>query len=113
MRKIWFFAVFIFFTANVHAQKSLMNKELLNIDGQKITAGEFLQIYNKNGTEGIDTTDLKDYLQLYIDFRLKVLEAEKLRMDTAASFKRELKGYRKQLARPYFVDEKVTDSLVK
>jgi len=113
MRKVWFFAVFIFFTANVHAQKSLMKKELLNIDGQKITAGEFLQVYNKNGTEGVDTTDMKDYLQLYIDFRLKVLEAEKLKMDTAASFKRELKGYRKQLARPYFVDEEVTDSLVK
>jgi len=113
MRKIWFFAAFIFFTANVHAQKSLMKKELLNIDGQKITAGEFLKVYNKNGTEGEDTTSLKDYLQLYINFRLKVLEAEKLKMDTVPSFKRELKGYRKQLARPYFVDERVTDSLVK
>ncbi len=113
MRKVWFFAAFIFFTVNVHAQKSLMKKELLNIDGQKITAGEFLRGYNKNGTEGEDTTSLQDYLQLYINFRLKVLEAEKLKMDTIPAFKRELKGYRKQLARPYFVDERVTDSLVK
>jgi peptidyl-prolyl cis-trans isomerase SurA len=90
-----------------------MKKELLNIDGQKITAGEFLSIYNKNSTEGEDTTSLQDYLQLYINFRLKVLEAENLKMDTAAAFKRELKGYRKQLARHYFVDEKVMDSLVK
>ncbi len=113
MRKIWFFAAFIFLTANVHAQKSLMKKELLRIDGQKITAGEFLKVYEKNGTEGEDTTSLKDYLQLYINFRLKVMEAEKLKMDTIPAFKRELKGYRKQLARPYFVDERVTDSLVK
>lgn len=113
MRKIWFFVVLIFVTVNVHAQKSLMKKELLNIDGQKVTAGEFLQGYNKNGTEGEDTTSLQDYLQLYINFRLKVLEAEKLKMDTVPSFKRELKGYRKQLARPFFVDERVTDSLVK
>ena len=113
MRKVWLFAAFIFFTANVHAQKSLMKKELLNIDGQKVTAGEFLQGYNKNGTEGKDTTSLRDYLQLYINFRLKVLEAEKLKMDTIPAFKRELKGYRKQLAHPYFVDERVTDSLVK
>jgi len=34
-------------------------------------------------------------------------------MDTAASFIKELKGYRKQLARPYFVDERMTDSMVK
>ncbi len=113
MRKVWFFAAFIFFTANVHAQESLMRKELLNIDGQKVTAGEFLQGYNKNGAEGEDTTSLQDYLQLYINFRLKVLEAEKLKMDTIPAFKRELKGYRKQLARPYFVDERITDSLVK
>jgi len=113
MRKILFFATFIFFTLNVHAQKSLMKKELFSIAGQKVTAGEFLKVYNKDGTEGEDTTSLKDYLKLYINFRLKVLEAKKLKMDTAASFKRELKRYRKQLARPYFVDERMTDSLVK
>ena len=113
MKKIWLFAAFIFFAANVHAQKGLMKKELLNIDGQKITAGEFLSIYNKNGTEGENTTSLQDYLQLYINFRLKVLEAESLKMDTIAAFKRELKGYRKQLARHYFMDEKVMNSLVK
>ncbi len=113
MRKVWFFATFIFFTLNVHAQKSLMKKELFSIAGQKVTAGEFLKVYNKNGTEGEDTTSLKDYLKLYINFRLKVLEAKKLKMDTAASFIKELKGYRKQLARPYFVDERMTDSMVK
>ncbi len=113
MKKVWFFAAFIFFAVNVHAQKGLMKKELFNIDGQKITAGKFLSIYNKNSTEGEDTTSLQDYLQLYINFRLKVLEAENLKMDTAAAFKKELKGYRKQLARHYFVDEKVMDSLVK
>ena len=113
MKKVWFFAAFIFFAANIHAQKGLMKKELLNIDGQKITAGEFLSIYNKNRIVGEDTTSLKDYLQLYINFRLKVLEAENLKMDTVAAFKRELKGYRKQLARHYFIDEKVMNSLVK
>ncbi len=113
MKKVWFFAAFIFFAANVHAQKNFLKKELFNIDGHKITAGEFLKIYNKNGTEGQDTTSLQDYLQLYINFRLKVLEAENLKMDTAAAFKKELKGYRKQLAQQYFVDKKVTDSLVK
>ena len=113
MKKVWILAIFIFLVPRLHAQKSLMKKELLNIDGQKITAGEFMKIYQKNGTIGQDTTSLKNYLQLYINFRLKVLEAERLKMDTSAAFKRELQGYRKQLARPYFTDKKVTDSLIR
>ncbi len=113
MRKILFFTAFVLASLVTFGQKSLLKKDLLNIAGQKITAGEFLKVYEKNGTEGEDTTSLKDYLQLYINFRLKVLEAENRKMDTMPAFKRELKSYRKQLARPYFVDERVTDSLVK
>ncbi len=113
MKRAWFFVAFIFFAVNVHAQKGLMKKELLSIDGQKITAGEFLNVYNKNNIEGGDTTSLQDYLQLYINFRLKVLEAENLKMDTITAFKKELKGYRRQLVRHYFTDEKVMNSLVK
>jgi peptidyl-prolyl cis-trans isomerase SurA len=113
MRKIWIFALLAFFTTNAYAQKGLLKKELLNIAGQKVTAGDFLKVYQKNGSEGEDTMGLRNYLQLYINFRLKVLEAENRKMDTVAAFKRELKSYRKQLARPYFTDEKVTDSLVK
>lgn len=113
MKKVWIFLIPVFFSASLFAQKSLLKKELLNIDGQKVTAGEFLKMYKKNGTEGEDTSSLTDYLQLYINFRLKVLDAERRKMDTAPSFKHELAGYRKQLARPYFTDEQVTDSLVK
>ncbi len=113
MKKTLFFAALVLTSSLVFGQKSLLKKELLDINGQKITAGEFLKVYEKNGSEGEDTTSLPDYLQLYINFRLKVMEAESLKMDTMPSFRRELKSYRKQLARPYFVDERVTDSLVK
>jgi peptidyl-prolyl cis-trans isomerase SurA len=113
MKKTLFFAALLLASSFAFGQKNILKKELLNIDGQKITAGKFLKIYEKNGTEGQDTTSLKDYLQLYINFRLKVLEAENQKMDTMPAFRRELKSYRKQLARPYFTDERVTDSLVK
>jgi peptidyl-prolyl cis-trans isomerase SurA len=101
--------------ASVNAQKSLMKKELVNIGGEKITVGEFLKVYEKNNkpVEGEEKTPLKDYLDLYINFKLKVREAEDLKMDTARSFVNELSGYRKQLAKPYFNDEKVNDALLK
>ncbi len=99
----------------VTAQKGLLKKELINIGGEKITAGEFLTLYEKNNqpNENGEKTSIDDYLDLYINFRLKVREAEDLKMDTAKSFVKELTGYRKQLAKPYFNDESVSEALLK
>jgi len=117
MKTVKYLLVFVFAMvfASVNAQKSLMKKELVNIGGEKITVGEFLKVYEKNNkpVEGEEKTPLKDYLDLYINFKLKVREAEDLKMDTARSFVNELSGYRKQLAKPYFNDEKVNDALLK
>ena len=87
---------------------------LLTIDNAKITKGEFVRIYKKNNTKDtqIDNKSLNDYLELFINFKLKVLEAEKLGLDTAESFKKELAGYRKQLAIPYLVDKDVDEKLL-
>jgi len=104
-----FFSFFL--TFSVHAQRSFNRKELVNIGGQKVTVGEFMNVYNKN--KGQDSLSINAYLKLYINFRLKVMNAEALKMDTVSSFKRELAGYRKQLAKPYFVDERIINALVK
>lgn len=86
---------------------------LLTVDGQDVTLSEFEAVYKKNNRdEVVDQNDLKDYLQLYINFRLKVREAEKLGMDTVRKFIQELNGYQKQLAKPYLTDKEVTEKLV-
>ena len=86
---------------------------LLTVDGQDVTLSEFEAVYKKNNRdEMVDQDDLKDYLQLYINFRLKVREAEKLGMDTVRKFIQELNGYQKQLAKPYLTDKEVTEKLV-
>jgi peptidyl-prolyl cis-trans isomerase SurA len=75
-----------------------------------------MAIYQKNDMkkgEPIDTKKLEDYLTLYINFKLKVREAEELGFDTVTSFVTELKGYRDQLAKPYFTDEATIDRLVR
>lgn len=88
---------------------------LLTIDNNKITKGEFVRIYKKNNTKDtqVDNKSLNDYLELFINFKLKVLEAESLGLDTLANFKNELAGYRKQLAIPYLVDKDVDEKLLK
>jgi peptidyl-prolyl cis-trans isomerase SurA len=86
---------------------------LMTIAGKKITVGEFVSIYQKNNqkNEVLDKKNLSDYLDLYINFKLKVHEAEDLGLDTVTSFKTELSGYREQLAKPYFVDEPTLDRI--
>lgn len=87
---------------------------LLTVDGQDVTLSEFEAVYKKNNRdEVVDQEDLKEYLELYINFRLKVREAETLGMDTVKKFIQELKGYQKQLAKPYLTDKEVTENLVK
>ncbi len=118
MRKFGFavtlLGILIFYSNLLIAQKT-DDRVLLNIAGENITAGDFMYVFNKNNLnreeQGPDA--IKEYLDLYINFRLKVREAEELGMDTLLSFRRELEGYRKQLAQPYFVDGSVSEHLLK
>ncbi len=87
---------------------------LLKIDEKTISKGEFESIYKKNNRDSaITNADLDEYMDLFINFKLKVMEAEAMGRDTAEQFTRELAGYREQLARPYLVDKSITDSLVR
>lgn len=111
----------------VSSLRAQINNEtvLMTIGGKDVTVGEFMSIYLKNNpkpdstgkkdgqkTEVTNRQNLSEYLDLYINFKLKVREAEDLGLDTVASFKNELNGYREQLAKPYFVDEPTVDRLV-
>ena len=80
-----------------------------------LRAFQFLRVYQKNNTkdQAIDKKALDEYLELYINFKLKVKEAEELGLDTNFMFKSELNGYRATLAQPYLVDKDVTEDLIK
>lgn len=89
---------------------------LMTIGGTKVTVGEFENVYRKNNTtkEGVgDPKSLNDYVDLFVNFKLKVKEAEELGLDTAKSFRDELGGYRKQLAQPYLTDKDVNEKLLR
>lgn len=110
MNRICAFLFALFFCQSLAAQNT---EVVMEIDGQPILKGEFETIYKKNNRDSaITRADLDEYAELFANFKLKVMQAEALGMDTAAGFQRELQGYRDQLARPYLVDKSVTDSLV-
>ena len=85
---------------------------LMTINGEPITKAEFEYIYNKNNTgNAIDKKTLDEYVELFVNFKLKVAEAKAQGLDTLQTFKRELNGYRRQLAKPYLTDSKLEDAL--
>jgi parvulin-like peptidyl-prolyl isomerase len=86
---------------------------LMTINGKAISAEEFLYIYEKNNQAGaIDPKSMDEYLDMFINFKLKVAEAEAQGIDTTESFKKELKGYRAQATPKYLQDDSAMDSLV-
>ncbi len=86
---------------------------ILQIDDVTVTKSEFLQIYLKNNPNPkFDEASLNDYMELFKKFKLKVIEAEDLGYDTIPKLKKELEGYRKQLAQPYLVDKEKNEELV-
>lgn len=113
MRRILFSTLFLF-TINISA--FAQNEEILiTIGDTEISKAEFERIYKKNNSNLYIDTDKKspeEYLELFIDFKLKVIEAQHLKMDTSSAFINELKGYRKELAAPYLTDVKYDEKLV-
>lgn len=85
------------------------NATVLSVDGEPTSLEEFENIFRKNNRDSaISQQSLDEYMELFINFKLKVKEAREAGLDTVKKFKTELDGYRNQLARPYLTD---TDKL--
>jgi peptidyl-prolyl cis-trans isomerase SurA len=103
-----------FIATNVNAQKN-EDAVLMTIGGNRVTVSEFENVYHKNNSKEsvTDAKSLNEYVDLFVNFKLKVKEAEELGLDTAKAFKEELAGYRKQLAQPYLTDKDVNEKLLR
>lgn len=106
--------VFVFLASAYSGWTQSNNPVMLQVAGENITKNEFLNVFEKNSPKGEKPDDkaLEEYLDLFINFRLKVAEAKSLGMDTLKSFRDELSGYRKQLAGPFLVDNDASDKMI-
>ena len=87
---------------------------VMSVNGTDVTKSEFEHIFKKNNKdEDITKEDIDEYLELFVNFKLKVTAAEELGMDTVKKFKDELGQYREQLAQPYLIDQKLNEQLMK
>ena len=108
------YSILAFFICTVQFAFSQDDRTLLTVGNKDVSVNEFLSIYNKNNTNNvIDKKTMTEYMDLFVNFKLKVVEAESLGMDTVLKFKSELAGYRRQLAQPYLIDKSMNEALIK
>ena len=112
--KMFLLASFLMPAVFANAQSKLDNQVLMTIGGKDITVKEFTDVYAKNNLKGdvIEKKSVDEYIDLFSTFRMKVMEAEALQLDTNAKFQKELAGYRKQLAKPFMSSDDITDELI-
>jgi len=88
---------------------------LMTVNDQEVTVSEFKKVYKKNLDLVQDDAqkDVRNYLELYKDYKLKVAEAYAKGYAEKTSYKKELAGYKRQLARNYMTNNTVTEALVR
>ncbi|MBR1733732.1 MAG: peptidylprolyl isomerase [Alloprevotella sp.] len=88
---------------------------VMTVNGLRVPRSEFEYSYNKNGgNEGaVEEKTVEEYAEMYLNYKLKVIEAEALRLDTASDFRKEFLQYRDMQLTPYMVDEEYIDSVAR
>ena len=91
------------------------NDIIFTVEDQPVYSNEFLKVFNKNRDIVVEENkkSIEEYLELYINYKLKLKQAYDLKYDTVSVYKKELSQYREQLIAPYLKDSKITDDLVK
>ena len=79
---------------------------VMTVNGVPVPRSEFEYSFNKNNGEGvIDKKSVDEYVDLFINYKLKVAAALDARLDTLTSFKEEFAMYRDQQVRPAMVTD--------
>src|SRR5215831_13601688 len=95
IKSVLFAGVTILLLSKSFAQApSSSNPVLFTIGNEAVTKDEFVKVYQKTNVSGeadFSEKSLRDYLDLYINFRLKVKEAREMKMDTTSAVLTEFK----------------------
>ncbi len=116
MKKILFSAALLLIAGGsiiaAEPQADRAGQVLLTIDKRPVTLGEFEYLYHKNNSQQVAPQTIDQYLEMFINYKLKVTEAEAAGIDTTSTFRNELKGYAHDLAQPYLTDQTVEQQII-
>lgn len=93
MRKVCSISILSLFYFVASAQN------VASVNGKSISSKEFMWVYKKNhsGVTSAAHKDLAAYLDLYINFKLKVIDAKGMGLDADTAYKAEINGYEQAL----------------
>jgi len=102
----------IFLLISIVIQANAQQKDILfTIQGEPILLDEFKSLFLSNMEEG-QAYSVQEYLDLFVNYKLKILEAKALGYDTLQAFKNEYEGYRKQLISSFTKNPEMENRLV-
>lgn len=100
--------------SHVQSSQPTASTPVAVIDGTPLTRADFEEQYGRALTTSADSIeDRSEFLDRYVNYRLKVLEARRAGYAQRPDVEQEIQSYRSQLARPYLVGQEVTDPLVR
>lgn len=85
---------------------------LMNVAGKDVPLSEFEYLYHKNNTQQAQPQSIDQYVGMFINYKLKVADAEAAGIDTTAAFREEFYKFRNELAEPYLQDSTVYEALI-
>lgn len=107
MKKFLLLFAFGSFTGAVFSQT------LFTYGNNSVDKAEFIRAYNKNKTPVTDKEKaLREYLDLYVKFKLKVKAAMELRLDTMPQLQYDAQSFRTQIEDSYLNNEKAVNDLL-
>lgn len=108
MTKNWLTALFIFTIVS-----SASSQTLFTYGDHKADAKDFLRAYSRNNQQPSSPKAMREYLDLYINSRLKIREAYDRGYDTLPQVKAEVENLRNQIIENYMNDPVIVDGLTK
>ena len=86
---------------------------LMKIDKKAVKASEFEYLYKKNLEQQVNKESIDEYIDRFVNYKLKVAEAERLGYDTLPRIKEEIDGYKNDMLAPFLIDNELQEQLVK
>ena len=99
-----------YFNGNAQNKKNI----LLTINSNPVYSSDFTKVFNKNLDLVVEESqkNVAGYLDLFIDYKLKITEAYAQGLDKNQQYIKEFKKYEDQLAKKYIYDKRIVSKLV-
>ena len=109
------YKIFLFFFCFSFSFSQNEKDVLFTVSDSPVYVDEFHRVYNKNIDliKDSDQRDVQTYLDLFINYKLKLAEAYNLDLHKESAYLKELNKYAKQLQNSYLTDKETEEKFLK